>query len=177
MQKEKQIAFPVKFGTVTFGDMTCSIPFKIDRQALKDEDALRLLVSRRLQGTIATADVSQLASGVIQKRLFEDSTIKVEGTFDTKSLGVSKKFWSSKATFALAEVEKQHLERLAMQTGIVWVDQSGDLDLEGGDAVATVAAEEPEADKPAKPAKKAKKAPAKGKKTKKVSPSARLKRK
>lgn len=148
------VAFPVKFGSVSFNAHVCRIPFKIDRAKLKDSQAVELLVHRRITGQIATADISQI-DGTVQLKLFEDSDVRIKGTFDTKSLSITNKAFSSGATFTLADVDQQHAERLAGQTGIVMVNESNDLSLELGDAKADVTVTtEAKAKKSRKPASK-----------------------
>jgi len=154
------IAFPVKFGSVSFNAHVCRVPFKIDRARLKDEDALRLLVNTRIKGKIATADISQL-DGSYQQKLFDDANVSVEGYFDTKGLGVTNKTFSSGATFTITDVEKAHAERLAGQTGIVWISESTDLSLELDEPTATVQTAEGAAKKKSRAKKKLGVTPAK----------------
>lgn len=100
---------PVAFGNVSFGDGTCRVGLKADREVLNIDLADTALSGTRLIGRIVLGGADD-ARG--QRKLDYDEETAVEATFDCKSWSVNAKRISFGLTANLVEV-KDHIERLA----------------------------------------------------------------
>jgi hypothetical protein len=115
----------VKFGKVSIGDETASLPAQMDRERMNLLAADELFTGKRLVGRIVVGGEDSTPG---QTQLdFGDS---VDGAFDVKKMQVSRKNISINLAFAIASIDVSALAHFAKKGGRLMVSEVQDIPAE-----------------------------------------------
>jgi hypothetical protein len=121
----------VKFGKVSIGDETASLPAQMDRERMNLIAADGYFTGKRLVGRIVVGGEDDTAG---QGQMdFGDS---ITGAFDVKKMQVSRKNISINLAFAIASIDVGALAHFAKKGGRLIIDEVGDIPLDEEGAVA-----------------------------------------
>lgn len=116
---------PVSFGGVSIGDETARVGFSVERERLSLENADAHLCGRRVTGWIQLTERNEHPD---QGRLdgFGEPQ-RLEGTFDIKSIGVSRKSIHGGLTAAISEIKVEELALFAKRQGKLVIAESEEM--------------------------------------------------
>lgn len=106
----------VMFQSISIGDATCSIGFRIDREKMNLDAADELLCGHRITGRLIAAKEGDDPS---QTTMFEADKYEVAGVFDSKKFGVTPRHITARATFSLADVDVEEIAHFAKRNGFI----------------------------------------------------------
>jgi len=118
-----------EYGNVSFGDGTCRIGLKVDRSRLSPQDADERLCGRRLTGSISCSAGN---ANPEQGQIFEGGA-EVDGTFDVKSVGFTRKAITFGLTFSTEGFDVAALAGFAKRAGTLTITGSEDIPQGGED--------------------------------------------
>lgn len=115
--------FGCRFGKISIGDQTASVPLKIDKERFTPNEADEFLCGRRVEAVV----VLESNADRNQERLFdEDEPKRVDTICDIKSYRGSVKWWSFGLTFQLQEIDVDSLGHFGNRHGRCELQLLGD---------------------------------------------------
>ena len=104
----------VEFGGVSIGEATARIGIRVLRGAVTLAQMDEMFTGRRLTGRVVRVRAGDLEG---QGKLVDDMDHSIDGTFDSKRIGVTLDHFSAGLTFLLSEIDVTELAALAKGAG------------------------------------------------------------
>lgn len=118
------LSLPVKYGKVSIGENTASIPIKCSLQDLSLATAYQKLCGKRITGNIEAQSGGAQAK---QQSLVEGANLNFDATFDVKGFAFNKKKISTTISFMLESIDIEKLAHFANREGTVTALEIDDI--------------------------------------------------
>ncbi len=115
-KKESILSLPVKYGKVSIGENTASIPIKCNLSDLSLAAAYKQLCGKRITGNLEAQSAGAQAK---QKSLVEGANLNISAVFDVKGFSFNKKKISTTISFMLESIDIETLAHFANREGTV----------------------------------------------------------
>ena len=118
----------VSFGDVSIGDEICRLGLRILRTELSVSNADKMLVGKRLVGKIVAMAGNDNPD---QPSLGMGTEEEINGAFDVKSIGVTRKKITTGLSFSIASIDVSVLAHFAKRSGRLQIEKIDDIPAKG----------------------------------------------